>query len=126
MPHNTTSIGIIRSEEQYTEYLERMNQIFFAEPGTPEFEELELLGLVLDKYESEHYPIEPPSPLEAIKFAMEQRGMDDAELGGILKSRSRVSEIFKGRRKLSLDHIRAINKSLGVPAEILIQDYNLK
>ena len=88
-------IKIIKSEEQYKGYLSRMNEIFHAEEGSPEGEELDLLALVLEKYEDEHYPTEAPDPIEAIRFMMDQMGLDDDDdLGKILNSRSRASEIL--------------------------------
>ena len=116
-------VKIIKTKKQYKEYLKRFNEIFDAKEGTPESDEFDLLALVIEKYEDEHYPIEEPHPLEAIKFMMEQKGLNDEQLGGIINSRSRVSELFKGTRKLTLGHIRAINEKLKVPAEILIKKY---
>ena len=95
-------ISIIKSEEQYRVYLDRMNEIFYAEEGTPESEELDLLALVLEKYEDEHYPIDAPDPIEAIRFMMEQMGLEDKDLGKILNSRSRASEILNKKRNTYL------------------------
>jgi len=119
-------IGIIKTEAQYENYLNRMEQIFDAKEGTKEFEELDLLALVLEKYEEEKFSIPKPNPIAAIKFMMEQKGLNDNDLGKIINSRSRVSEIFQGKRKLTLSHIRSINKELNIPAEILIMDYKVK
>jgi HTH-type transcriptional regulator/antitoxin HigA len=118
-------IKIIKSEEQYRQYLERFNSIFDAEEGTIESDEFDLLALVIEKYEEEHYPIAEPHPLEAIRFMMEQNGISEGDLGKIINSRSRVSELFSGIRKLTLNHIRAINEKLHIPAEILIKDYEV-
>lgn len=116
---------IIKNEKQYQAYLKRMNEIFNAKEGTPESDELDMLALVLEKYEEEHYPIDAPDPIEAIKFMMEQTGMDDKKLGAILNSRSRASEILNRKRKLSIAHIRKINEHLKIPADVLIKDYAL-
>ncbi len=118
-------IKIIKTEEQYKAYLDRMNEIFHSEEGTPESEELDLLALVLEKYEDEHYPIDAPDPIEAIRFMMEQMGIDDNELGLILNSRSRASEILSRKRKLSIAHIRKLTEHLKIPADVLIKDYDL-
>ncbi len=118
-------IKIIKNEEQYKTYLNRMNEIFHAEEGTPEGEELDLLALVLEKYEDEHYPIDSPDPIEAIRFIMEQMGLDDNDLGKILNSRSRASEILNKKRKLSIAHIRKLTEHLKIPADVLIKDYDL-
>ncbi len=116
-------IGIIKTEEQYNKYLKRMRKILDAKEGTKEFEELDLLALVLEKYEEEQFPIPESHPIDAIKFMMEQNNLTDDDLGKIIKSRSRVSEIFRGKRKLALNHIRAINRALHIPADILIKEY---
>ncbi len=118
-------ISIIKNEKQYRAYLNRMNEIFHAEDGTPEGEELDLLALVLEKYEDEYYPIDTPDPIEAIRFMMEQMGMDDNDLGKILSSRSRASEILNKKRKLSIAHIRKLAEHLKIPADVLIKDYEL-
>ncbi|MEA1785158.1 helix-turn-helix domain-containing protein [Arenibacter sp. GZD96] len=118
-------ISIIKNEEQYKKYLSRMNAIFHAEEGSPESEELDLLALVLEKYEEEHYPIDAPNPIDAIRFIMEQMGLDDNDLGKILNSRSRASEILNKKRKLSIAHIRKLTEHLKIPADVLIKDYDL-
>lgn len=116
-------ITIIKTEEQYDKALVRLKEIFDAKPNTPQGDEFELLSLVLEKYEEEHFAIPNPEPLEAIRFAMEQQGYTDNDLGKILNSRPRVTEIFSKQRKLSLEQIRKINKELHIPAEVLIQAY---
>lgn len=118
-------VKVIKSEEQYKAYLNRMNEIFHADEGTDEGEELDLLALVLEKYEDEHYPIEAPDPIEAIRFMMDQMGLDDNDLGKILNSRSRASEILNKKRKLSIAHIRRLTEYLKIPADVLIKDYDL-
>jgi len=118
-------ISIIKNEEQYQTYLKRMNEIFNAEEGTPESDELDMLALVLEKYEEEHYPIDAPDPIEAIRFMMEQMDMNDNDLGAILNSRSRASEILNRKRKLSISHIRKLNEHLKIPTDVLIKDYDL-
>ena len=118
-------ISIIKNENQYRAYLDRMNEIFHAEEGTPESEELDLLALVLEKYEDEYYPIDVPDPIEAIRFMMDQMGLDDNDLGKILSSRSRASEILNKKRKLSIAHIRKLTEYLKIPADVLIKDYEL-
>jgi HTH-type transcriptional regulator/antitoxin HigA len=84
---------------------------------------LEVLSILVKEYEQEHYPLSKPSPLEAIKFRLEQMGMSEAELAYILGYRSRKSEILSGKRKLSLAMIRKLNEILHIPAEVLIQAY---
>ena len=118
-------IKLIKSKKQYKQYLKRLNEIFDAKEGTPESDEFDLLALVIEKYEDEHYSIEEPHPIDAIKFMMEQNGISQSDLGKIINSRSRVSEIFSGTRKLTLNHIRAINERLQVPASVLIKKYEI-
>jgi len=83
---------------------------------------MELLSVLIEKYEDEHYPIAPPDPIEAIKFRMEQAGLTKKALIPYLGSRSRVSEILSGKRELTLGMIRALNAHLGIPAEVLIRE----
>lgn len=115
--------GIIKTEKDYNAALERLEKIFDAEPGTKQGDELELLALLIENYEDEHYPIDPPDPIEAIKFRMEQLGMKQKDLGEILGLKSRASEILNRKRKLTLKMIRAINKELRIPSEVLIKEY---
>lgn len=116
------NIKPIRSESDYELCLERLNEIFDAELGTPEADELDILATLIEKFEAENYQIDPPTPLDAIRFRMEQEGLEPRDLEPILGSRSRVSEILSGRRPLSIDMIRALNRHLGIPAASLIQE----
>jgi HTH-type transcriptional regulator/antitoxin HigA len=88
-----------------------------------ESDELELLSILIEKYEQKVCPIGPPHPIDAIKFRLDQLDIKQSTLTKILGSRSRVSEILSGKRKLSLSMIRALNKQLSIPAEILIKEY---
>ena len=117
--------GLIKTEEQYEEALERsyeLMQLSLTE-GSSELNELELLGVLIEQYEQIHYPIAPPHPIEAIKFYLDQKGMNESELNIILGSRSRKSEILSGKRKLSLAMIRILYEKLKIPAETLISAY---
>ncbi len=116
----------IKNEKDYQQALKRLEQIFDAEKGTKEGDELEILSILIDKYESEHFPIEMPDPIEAIKFRMEQMGMKQKDLAEVVGFKSRVSEILNKKRKLTLDMIRKISTALHIPAEILVQDYILE
>lgn len=118
-------VTVIKSKKQYKAYLQRMLKIFDAKKGTPESDELDLLALVIEKYEEEQFEIPAPDPIEAITFIMEQNNLKDEELGRILNSRSRASEILNRKRKLSLNHIRLIRKELNISADVLIKDYEL-
>jgi len=115
---------IPKTPEEYEAALARANQLIVSdpEPGTSEADELELLVLVISKYEDEHFPIRNPTPVEAIKFRMEQQELTQRDLVPLLGSRSRVSEILSGKRQLTLKMIRALHESLGIPADVLLQE----
>lgn len=115
----------IKTEQDYDLALERVNTLFDAKPNTNEADELDILVTLIEKYEQIHYPIPEPDPIEAIKFMMEQNGITDADLGVILNSRSRVSEIFKRKRALTISQIRVLNEKLHIPASTLIKEYAL-
>ncbi|WP_159638773.1 helix-turn-helix domain-containing protein [Sphingobacterium composti Ten et al. 2007 non Yoo et al. 2007] len=98
----------IKTEQDYREALERLEVIFDAKPGTKEGDELEILGILLEKYEKEYFPIELPDPIEAIKFRMEQLNYSQNDLAEIIGLKSRASEILNKKRKLSLEMIRKL------------------
>ncbi|QIE58703.1 helix-turn-helix domain-containing protein [Rasiella rasia] len=116
-------ISPIRNEKDYQKALERLEVIFDAKLGTPKGDELEILSILIDRYENEHFPIEMPDPIEAIKFRMDQMGMKQKDLAAVVGFKSRVSEILNGKRKLTLNMIRQLNKTLRIPTEVLVQDY---
>lgn len=117
----------IKNKEQYDKYLERAYQLMQEDlqPNSKSSDELELLSILIEKYESDHYPIDPPNPIDAILFRIDQLGMEKVELSAVLGSRSRVSEILNGKRKLSLSMIRNLNRQLGISAQTLINDYEI-
>jgi HTH-type transcriptional regulator/antitoxin HigA len=114
---------ILKSEKEYRQALNRLEELFSAKKGTKEGKELELLALLIDVYEKEHHPIALPDPIEAIKFRMEQMGYKQKDLAAVLGLKSRVSEILNRKRKLNLDMIRKIHDQLDVPTEVLIREY---
>jgi len=119
----------IKTERDYDLALERVNTLFDAKPNTnegDEGDELDILVTLIEKYEQIHYPIPEPDPIEAIKFMMEQNGLTDADLGVILNSRSRVTEIFKRKRALTIKQIRVLTEKLHIPASTLIKEYALE
>jgi len=118
-------LKIIRNETEYEDALEKAYDLIQKDiqQGTSEAEELELLTLLIEHYEKQHYTIHPPSPIEAIKFRLEQLGKPETELSKILGARSRQSEILSGKRKLSLSMIRRLHTALGIPAISLIGEY---
>lgn len=115
----------IKTEKDYSSALERVNFIFDAKPNTIEGDELDILVTLIEKYEQIHFPIPEPDPIEAIKFMMEQNGLTDADLGIILNSRSRVSELFNRKRALTIKQIRVLTEVLHIPASTLIKEYSL-
>lgn len=116
-------IAPIRNENDYQKALNRLEEIFEAKKGTEEGDELEILSILIDKYENEEFPIGMPDPIEAIKFRMEQMGMKQKDLAEVVGFKSRVSEILSKKRKLTLGMIRKLNVTLHIPTEVLIQDY---
>ncbi len=115
----------IRNENDHKNALARIEQLFDAEPGTPEGDELEVLITLVDYYEEKNFPIGLPDPVEAIKFRMEQQSLTDEDMVVYLGQRSRVSEILGYKRKLSLKMIRNLTNKLHIPVESLISDYKL-
>src|SRR5438445_9229119 len=115
----------IKNKTQYEDALIRVYDLMQKDikPESKDSDELEVLSILIKEYELEHYPVPKPTPLEAIKFRLEQMGMSEAELSHILGYRSRKSEILSGKRKLNLTMIRKLNKVLHIPAEVLIQAY---
>jgi HTH-type transcriptional regulator/antitoxin HigA len=116
-------IAPIRNEKDYQQALDRLEDIFDAKKGTDEGDELEILSILIDRYENENFPIGMPDPIEAIKFRMEQMGMKQKDLAEVVGFKSRVSEILSKKRKLTLDMIRKLNTTLHIPTEVLVQDY---
>ncbi len=118
-------IKILKTEQDLDNALARVYDLMQVDlvPDSTEMDELELLSLLVEHYEDEHYPIAPPNPIDAILFRLEQLGKEPAELGRILGARSRQSEILSGKRKLSLSMIRRLHQELKIPAESLIAAY---
>lgn len=114
---------VIKSDADYEVALAGIARLLDYEcaPGTPEADELELLTLLVREYESSHYPIGVPDPIEAIKFRMEQQNLSQRDLVPFIGSRSRVSEVLSGRRPLTLPMMRALHSGLGIPAKVLLQ-----
>ena len=117
------TIKPIKTEKDYDQALTRLELIFDAKKGTPQGDELEVLGMLIDSYENEMFPIGFPDPIEAIKFRMEQMGYNQSDLATVVGLKSRASEILNRKRKLSLEMIRQIHEKLNIPTEVLIQAY---
>lgn len=117
------TIKPIKTKKDYQQALERLEFIFDAKKNTKESDELEILSILIEKYEDEHFPIGFPDPIEAIKFRMEQLGYNQTDLAKVVGLKSRASEILNKKRKLTLEMVRLIHNSLKIPTEVLIQTY---
>ena len=111
---------LIKTEADYNAALARLEKLFDVKPGSKNFDEAELLMTLVELYEEQHYKIEAPDPIEAIKFRMEQMGMKRVDLAQYLGSRGRVSEILNRQRSLTLAMIKKLHKEFGIPAESLL------
>lgn len=115
------NIRLIKTKKDHKLSLKRLGQIFDAKPGTAEGDELEILSLLIEKYENEQFIIDHPDPIEAIKFRMDQLGFKSSDLAQCIGYKSRVSEILHRKRKLTIDMVRILSKKLNIPAEVLLQ-----
>ena len=115
----------IKSEKDYRNALVRLEVIFDAPVDTKEGDEAEILSLLIENYENEHYPIEAPDPIEAIKIRMEELNMRQKDLVGIIGGKSRVSEIMNRKKRLTVDMIRELEKILQISASVLVNNYQL-
>jgi HTH-type transcriptional regulator/antitoxin HigA len=110
----------IRNERDHARALRQIKKLWGARVRSPEAEALEILVTLVDAYEAKHDAIDPPDPIEAIRFRMEQEGLTRADLEKLLGSRARVSEILNRRRPLTLAMIRRLRDALGISADVLI------
>ncbi len=117
-------LKLIKTTEDYQKSLKRLDKIFHAKKGTKEQEELEILVMLIERYETETVGEFPdPDPIEAIKFKMEQMDMTQKDLAEVVGLKSRASEILSRKRPMSINIIRKISQALSIPADILIQPY---
>lgn len=114
------TIRPIRNASDHERALKRIQALMTAKPGTDDGDELDVLATLVDVYEAEQFPIDAPDPIEAIKFRMEQLGLERKDLEPLIGSRARVSEVLNKRRGLSLKMIRALHEELEIPLEALI------
>jgi len=115
----------LKSEADYRLALKRFEEIFDAEVGTPESDEADILGLMIDEFENKQYPIEAPDPIEAIKIRMEEMQLKQIDLIDTIGGKSRVSEVLNRKRKLTVGMIRNLTKRLNISPGVLINDYQL-
>jgi HTH-type transcriptional regulator/antitoxin HigA len=111
----------IRTELDYERTLREVERLMNAKAGSTEEDRLDVLAMLVEAYESEHFPIDPPDPIEAIRFRLEQQGLDPSALVGVIGGRSRVYEVMHRKRALSLEMIRRLHERFGIPAEVLIR-----
>ena len=116
----------IRTKADYEAALAAIERLWGARAGSPEGDRLDILATLVDAYENEHYPMDPPDPIEAIKFRMEQQGLNRKDLADILGSRTRVAEVLNRRRGLSINMIRRLHEKLGISVEVLIRPIRTK
>jgi len=112
----------IRTEADYDAALEVVSRLVDTDPspGTPEGDQLEILAILVEKYEAEHFPLKTPTPVEAIRFRMEQAGLSVPDMQPYIGNSNRVYEVLNGRRALSLTMIRRLHEGLHIPTDILI------
>jgi HTH-type transcriptional regulator / antitoxin HigA len=111
----------IRSEKDYEAAMAEVEVLWGAKSGTPKGDRLDVLATLIESWEGANYPMDPPDPIEAIKFRMEQQGLTRKDLEGIIGTRARIAEVLDRKRGLSIAMIRRLNTELHIPAEVLIR-----
>jgi len=111
----------VKNKRDYDAALKRIGALMDAKKNSKEMDELEVLSILVEKYEDEYFPISDPDPVEAIKFRMEQMGLSQGDLVNVIGSRSKVSEVLSGKRNLSIRMIRALHERLSIPADVLLR-----
>src|SRR5258705_12148826 len=117
----TTELKPIRTKADYKAALAEVERLWGAKSGTPKGDRLDVLATLIDAYEAEHYPMDPPDPIEAIQFRMEQQGLTRRDLEEIIGTRTRIAEVLNRKRGLSVGMIRRLHERLGISAEVLIR-----
>ena len=120
------AIRPIRTKADHRWALKEVDRLWNANPGTPDGDRVEILVTLIEAYEEEHFPIEAPDPISAIEFMLEQKGLSRRDLEPAIGSRGRVSEVMTRKRPLTLPMVRALNKLLGIPTEVLAQPYTTR
>ena len=111
----------IRTKRDYETALKEVERLWGAKAGTPDGDRLDVLATLIDAYETEHHPMDPPDPIEAIKFRMEQQGLTRRDLEEIIGTRTRIAEVLSRKPGLSIAMIRRLHERLGISAEVLIR-----
>ena len=120
------NIKPIRTDRDYEEALERVEFLMDAKEGTVEFDELEILSILIENYEAKHFGIDIPDPIEAIKFRMEQEGLKQKDVAEFFGNKVRVSEVLNKKRRLTLDMVRNLHDNLSIPYDSLLNRYELQ
>jgi HTH-type transcriptional regulator/antitoxin HigA len=115
------SVTPIRTRKDYEAALKEVERLWGARAGTPDGDRLDVLATLIDAYEASQFPIDPPDPIEAIKFRMEQQGLTRRDLEPLIGTRTRVAEVLNRRRSLSIAMIRRLHQGLGISADVLIR-----
>src|SRR4051812_8073673 len=116
-----TDVKPIRTQKDYQAALSTLRKLWGSKADTPEGDRLDVLATLVDAYEAEQFPMDPPDPIEAIKFRMEQQGLTRKDLEPLIGTRTRVAEVLNGKRSLSIGKIRRLNEALGISADVLIR-----
>jgi HTH-type transcriptional regulator/antitoxin HigA len=111
----------IRSDADYEAALNEVERLWGSKLGSRDGDRLDVLATLIDAYETEHFPIDPPDPIEAIKFRMEQQNLTRRDLEEIIGSRTRIAEVLNRKRGLSIGMIRRLHEHLGISADVLIR-----
>ena len=117
----TAEVRPIRTKRDYESALKEVERLWGAKAGSSEGDRLDVLATLVDAYEAEHYPMDPPDPVEAIKFRMEQQGLTRRDLEEIIGTRTRIAEVLNRKRGLSIAMIRRLHERLGISADVLIR-----
>ncbi|HVT49169.1 MAG TPA: hypothetical protein VHD57_15375 [Vicinamibacterales bacterium] len=116
----------IKTKADHREALKAIERLMGARPGTPDGDRLDVLTVLVERYEEQVDAIEPPDPIEALRYHMESRGLTRRDLEPFIGSRARVAEVLNRRRALTIDMIRRLHEGLGLSADVLIRPYDLR
>lgn len=111
----------IRTKRNHEAALKEVGRLWGAKAGSRDGDRLDVLVTLIDAYEAEHYPMDPPDPIEAIKFRMDQQGLTRRDLEEIIGTRTRIAEVLNRKRGLSVGMIRRLHERLGISADVLIR-----
>lgn len=120
-----TELKPIRTEADYDAALAEVERLWGAKSGTPDGDRLDVLATLIEVYEAKHYPMDPPDPIEAIRFRMEQQGLSRRDLEPMIGPRNRVADVLNRKRGLSIEMIRQLHDNLGISADVLIRPSRL-